>query len=84
MKLLPASLATRTVLLIVAAIALAELATFSLIFQHGRASHANRTAQFIGGQIRFLQASLSELDAKNPAAPDHARRQRTVAAASSR
>lgn len=64
MKLLPASLATRTVLLIVAAIALAELATFSLIFQHGRAAHADRTAQFIGGQIRFLQASLSELDAK--------------------
>jgi two-component system osmolarity sensor histidine kinase EnvZ len=62
MKLLPASLATRTVLLVIAIVAVAEIATFSLIFHHGRASHSNRTAQFIAGQLRLLQDVLPGLN----------------------
>ena len=62
MKLLPASLAARTVLLIIAVIALAELATFSLIGQFRRAAHMSQTVQFIAGQVRLLQTVLPGLD----------------------
>jgi two-component system osmolarity sensor histidine kinase EnvZ len=63
MRILPASLATRTVLLVIAIVAVAEMATFSLIFHHGRTTHTHRTAQFVAGQLRLLQTVLPGLDA---------------------
>ncbi|MEI7611499.1 MAG: HAMP domain-containing sensor histidine kinase [Betaproteobacteria bacterium] len=63
MKMLPASLATRTVLLVIAIIAIAEVASFSLVFHHGRVTHTNRTVQYVAGQIRLLQTVLPGLDA---------------------
>ncbi len=62
MKVLPASLAMRTVLLVIAIIAVAEFATFSLVFHHGRVTHTQRTAQYVAGQIRLLQTVLPGLD----------------------
>lgn len=62
MKLLPSSLAARTFLLVVATVAIAEFATFSLIFQNGRATHMHKTVQFVTGQIRLLQSVLPGLD----------------------
>ena len=56
------SLAVRTVLLVVAVVAVAEVATFSLVFHHGKASHASRTARYVSGQIRMLQTVLPGLD----------------------
>ena len=58
------SLAVRTVLLVVAVVAVAEIATFSLVFHHGKASHASRTARYVSGQIRMLQTVLPGLDAE--------------------
>ncbi len=62
MKLLPASLAARTVLLVIAVIAVAEIATFSLIGHFRRAAHLQQTVQFIAGQVRLLQTVLPGLD----------------------
>ena len=62
MKLLPASLAARTVLLVIAVIAVAELATFSLIGHFRRSSHVHQTVQLIAGQVRLLQTVLPGLD----------------------
>lgn len=56
------SLAVRTVLLVVAVVAVAEIATFSLVFNHGKVSHASRTARYVSGQIRLLQTMLPGLD----------------------
>ncbi|WP_301101623.1 ATP-binding protein [Propionivibrio sp.] len=64
MRLLPASLAARTVLLVVAVVAVAQIATFSLIFQHRLATHMSQTVQHIAGQVRLLQAILPGLDAQ--------------------
>ncbi len=61
-KLLPFSLATRTVLLVVAVVAVAELATFSIVFHSGRESHVRQTSQHIAGQIRLLKTLLPGLD----------------------
>ncbi len=58
------SLAVRTVLLVLAAVAVAEVATFSLVFQHGRDSHNRQTAQFVAGQVRLWQTVLPGLDAE--------------------
>ncbi len=57
------SLAVRTVLLVVAVVAIAEVATFSLVFQHGKTTHVSRTARYVSGQIRLLQTVLPGLDA---------------------
>lgn len=65
MKLFPASLAGRTVLLVVAVIAVAEVATFSLIGHFRRSSHVNHTVELIAGQVRLLQRVLPELDSAN-------------------
>jgi two-component system osmolarity sensor histidine kinase EnvZ len=64
MKLLPSSLAARTVLLVVAVVAVAEFATFSLIFGHERATHMKQTAQFVAGQERLLQTVLPGLNSE--------------------
>ena len=64
MKLLPASLAARTVLLVIAVIVVAEVATFSLIGQFRRVSHMSQTVQLLSGQIRLLQTVLPGLDAQ--------------------
>lgn len=60
--LLPASLAARTVLLVIAVIVVAEVATFELIGQFRRASHRSQTTQLVTGQIRLLQTVLPGLD----------------------
>ena len=62
MKLLPASLAARTVLLVIAVVAVAEIATFTLISQHRMATHLSQTVRFVGGQMRLLQDLLPGLD----------------------
>jgi len=61
-SLLTFSLATRTVLLVVAVVAIAETATFSLIFRNERVAHARQTVQAIAGQIRLLKTVLPGLD----------------------
>lgn len=58
----PASLAARTVLLVIAVIAVAEIATFSLIGHFRRTAHMHQTVQFIVGQVRLLQTVLPGLD----------------------
>ncbi|WP_273702915.1 hypothetical protein, partial [Candidatus Accumulibacter vicinus] len=61
MRLFPASLAGRTVLLVIAVIAVAEIATFSLLGHFRRSSHVNQTVQLIAGQVRLLQVVLPGL-----------------------
>ena len=61
MRLLPVSLAARTVLLVIAIVAVAEMATFSLIFHHDQTTHVSRTVQYISGQIRLLETVLPGL-----------------------
>lgn len=62
LKWLLDSLAVRTVLLVLAVVAVAEVATFSLVIHHGKASHIGRTARYVTGQIRLLQTVLPGLD----------------------
>lgn len=62
MRLLPASLAARTVLLVIAIVAVAEMATFSLVFQKEKSAHMRQTTQFVVGQIQLLQTVLPGLD----------------------
>lgn len=62
MKCLPASLAARTVLLMIIVIAVAELATFELIGHFRRTTHMSQTTQLVAGQIRLLQTVLPGLD----------------------
>ena len=61
MKLLPSSLAARTVLLVLAVVLVAEVTTFSLIFNQGRNAHMRRTTDVIAAQVRMLQAVLPGL-----------------------
>ena len=65
MRLFPASLAGRTVLLVVAVIAVAEFSTFSLIGHFRRSAHVSQTVQLISGQIRLLQTILPGLDSES-------------------
>lgn len=65
MSFFPASLAGRTVLLVVAVIAVAEVATFSLIGHFRRSSHVNQTVELIAGQVRLLQRVLPGLDGED-------------------
>ena len=62
MKLFPDSLAVRTVLLVIAVLAVAEITTFSLIYQNRGSDHRNRTARYVAGQVRLLQDLLPGLD----------------------
>ncbi len=62
MKLLPSSLAARTVLLVIAIVAVAEWVTFSLVLKKGDIAHVRQTTQFIVGQIRLMQTVLPGLD----------------------
>jgi two-component system osmolarity sensor histidine kinase EnvZ len=62
LRLLPSSLAGRTVLLVIAVIAVAEFATFSLLGHFRRTSHVSQTVQLIAGQVRLLQIVLPGLD----------------------
>jgi len=64
MRLLPASLAARTVLLVIAVIGVAELATFSLLGHFRRATHMDQTVQLVSGQVRLLQTVLPGLDSE--------------------
>ena len=59
----PDSLAVRTVLLVIAVVAVAEITTFSLIFQNRGAMHRQQTVHYIAGQVRLLQSMLPGLDA---------------------
>lgn len=61
-RLFPDSLAARTVLLVIAVIAVAEIATFQLIAHHRRGAHVQQTVQLISGQVRLLQGVLPGLD----------------------
>ena len=63
-RLFPDSLALRTVLLVIAVIAVAEVTTFSLIQDFRGADHKNRTARYVAGQVRMLQTLLPGLDAE--------------------
>ena len=58
-----ASLTTRTVLLVIAVVSIAELTTFSIAFHSLRAKHLQQSAQYVAGQIRLLQATLPALSA---------------------
>ena len=62
LRLFPDSLALRTVLLVVAVIAVAQITTFSLILDNRGIDHKNRTARYVAGQIRMLQTLLPGLD----------------------
>ena len=62
MKLLPSSLAARTVLLVIAIVAVAEWVTFSLVFRKGDVAHLRQTTEFVAGQIRLMQTVLPGLD----------------------
>ncbi len=64
MKLLPDSLAARTVVLVVAVVAIAEIATLSLIFHQRSSAHWQQTTRFIAGQVKLLQTVLPGLDAE--------------------
>ena len=61
-KFLPDSLALRTVLLVIAIIAVAEITTFSMIFRHDRLMHMRQTVRYVAGQVRLLQKLLPGLD----------------------
>ena len=61
-RFFPDSLAARTVLLVIAVIAIAEYATFSIVLHNGRIAHIRQTTHFVAGQIRLLQAILPGLD----------------------
>ncbi|MDR2613763.1 MAG: HAMP domain-containing protein, partial [Candidatus Accumulibacter sp.] len=58
----PDSLAVRTVLLVIAVVAVAEFTTFSLIYQYRGAVHKHQTVRYIASQIRLLQSMLPGLD----------------------
>ena len=58
MKWLPSSLAARTVLLVIAIVAVAGWVTVSLVFRKGEIAHVRQTTQFVVGQIRLLQTVL--------------------------
>jgi len=60
----PDSLALRTVLLVIAVVAVAEITTFSLILRDRGDAHMHQTARYIAGQIRLLQSVLPGLDAE--------------------
>ncbi len=62
MKLIPDSLAARTVLLVVAVVAIAEYTTFSMVLDNDRTRHLRQTTQFVAGQVRLLQTVLPGLD----------------------
>ena len=62
MRLLPSSLAARTVLLVIAVVAVAEIATFSLLTRYRQTLHMSQTVHFVAGQIRLLQTVLPGLD----------------------
>lgn len=64
MKLLPASLAGRTVLLVLAVVAVAATAIVSLVGEVRRSAHVAQTTQLVAGQIRLLQSVLPGLDAR--------------------
>jgi two-component system osmolarity sensor histidine kinase EnvZ len=58
----PDSLAARTVLLVIAVAAVAEIGTFSLISQYRGTLHKHQTALYIAGQVRLLQSILPACD----------------------
>jgi two-component system osmolarity sensor histidine kinase EnvZ len=59
----PDSLALRTVLLVIAVVAVAEITTFSLIHQYRIAEHKHQTVRYIASHVRLLQSMLPGLDA---------------------
>ncbi|MDR2450710.1 MAG: HAMP domain-containing protein [Candidatus Accumulibacter sp.] len=59
----PDSLALRTVLLVIAVVAVAEITTFSLIHQYRIAEHKHQAARYIASHVRLLQSMLPGLDA---------------------
>ena len=62
MRFFPDSLAARTVLLVIAVVAIAEYATFSIVLHNGKITHMRQTTQFVAGQVRLLQTILPGLD----------------------
>ncbi|MBK1680368.1 ATP-binding protein [Rhodocyclus tenuis] len=63
MNLLPASLAGRTLLLVLAVVVVAATTIVSLIGEVRRSAHVAQTTQLVAGQIRLLQTVLPGLDA---------------------
>ena len=61
-RFFPDSLAARTVLLVIAVVAIAEYATFSIVLHNGQIAHLRQTTQFVAGQVRLLQTVLPGLD----------------------
>ena len=64
MKTRSISLATRTVLLVIAIVAVAEVATFSVMSRNRYSQHSDQLMRSIAGQIRLLQRILPGLDAE--------------------
>ena len=64
MKTRSISLATRTVLLVIAIVAVAEVATFSVMSRNRYSQHSDQLMRSIAGQIRLLQRMLPGLDAE--------------------
>ena len=62
MRWIPDSLAARTVLLVIAVLAVAEFATLSIVSHHRKAAHLDQAVRLITGQIRLLQAILPTLE----------------------
>ncbi|MDR2786806.1 MAG: HAMP domain-containing protein [Candidatus Accumulibacter sp.] len=52
-------------LLVIAVVAVAEVTTFSLIFQNRLTAHKQQTVRYIAGQVRLLQSILPGLDEKS-------------------
>ena len=62
MRLIPDSLAARTVLLVIAVVAIAEYTTFEMVLDNDRTRHLRQTTEFVAGQVRLLQTVLPGLD----------------------
>lgn len=63
LKFFTDSLAVRTVLLVIAAVTVAEVTTFSLLDLNRRSTHKHQTVRYVAGQVQLLQKMLPGLDA---------------------
>ncbi|MBS1186852.1 MAG: integral rane sensor signal transduction histidine kinase [Burkholderiaceae bacterium] len=61
-RLIPSSLVARTVLLVIAVVLIAEMATLALFMGNRKVEHANKAARLVAGQIRILQVILPGVD----------------------
>ncbi|MEA5098455.1 MAG: HAMP domain-containing sensor histidine kinase [Burkholderiaceae bacterium] len=61
-RLIPSSLVARTVLLVIAVVLIAEMATLALFMGNRKVEHASKAARLVAGQIRILQVILPGVD----------------------